>query len=90
MYRLEVSVAADHDLAKLEERISRQDFDRLRGAIKTLAIEPRPNGVRKIKGTERSYRIRVGSFRIIYKIYDDIVLVLILQVLRKNETTYRN
>lgn len=89
MYRLEVSPAADRDLDRLKQRIRRQDFERLRTAIRNLANEPRPQGVRKIRGTERAYRIRVGSYRVVYEIYDNENLVLLLQVARRTETTYR-
>ena len=89
MYRIEISPAADRDLEKLKGRIRRQDFERLRDAIGSLADEPRPQGVRKIKGAERAYRIRVGSYRVVYDIYDNDNLVLILQVVRRSETTYR-
>ena len=89
MYRLEVSPAADRDLEKLKSRIRRQDFERLRDAVGGLAGEPRPQGVRKIKGTEKTYRIRVGSYRVVYEVYDNDNLVLILQVARRSETTYR-
>ena len=88
MYRLEVSPAADRDLAKLKGRIRKQDFERLRAAVRSLADEPRPQGVRKIKGAERAYRIRVGSYRVVYEVYNDDNLVLILQVTRRSETTY--
>jgi len=89
VYRLEVSPAADRDLERLKGRIRRQDFERLRGAVRGLDNEPQPHGVRKIKGAERAYRIRVGSYRVVYKIYDNENLVLILQVARQPETTYR-
>ena len=89
MYRLEVSPAADRDLEKLKGRIRKQDFERLRTAVRSLADEPRPHGVRKIKGAERAYRIRVGSYRVVYEVYNDDNLVLILQVARRTETTYR-
>ena len=89
MYRLEVSPAADRNLERLEERIQRRDFERLRSAIRSLADEPRPHGVRKIEGTERAYRIRVGDYRVVYEIYEQEDLVLILQVARRSETTYR-
>lgn len=88
MYRLEVSPPADRDLEKLKGRIIRQDFERLRDAVRGLAEEPRPRGVRKIKGEERTYRIRVGSYRVVYEVYDNDNLVLILQVARRSETTY--
>ena len=89
MYRLEVSPAADRDLGKLKGRIRRQDFERLRDAVTGLAEEPRPQGIRKIKGEERAYRIRVGSYRVVYEVYDNDNLVLILQIVRRSETTYR-
>lgn len=88
MYRLEVSPAADSDLERLKQRIRRHDFERLRIAIRGLANEPRPHGVRKIKGAERSYRIRVGNYRVVYDVYDNENLVLLLQVARRTETTY--
>ncbi len=88
MYRIEISPAAGRDLDKLKGRINRQDFEHLREALNGLAHQPRPQGVRKIKGLENAYRIRLGSFRIVYDIYDDILLILILQVSRRNEATY--
>jgi mRNA interferase RelE/StbE len=66
-----------------------QDFERLRNAIRSLAREPRPQGVRKIRGAEKAYRIRVGNCRVVYDVYDTDNLVLILQVARRSETTYR-
>jgi len=89
VYRLEVSPAADRDLEKLKDRIRRQDFERLRDAVRGQSEEPRPQGVRKIKGVERAYRIRVGNYRVVYEVYDSDKLVLILQVVRRSETTYR-
>jgi mRNA interferase RelE/StbE len=89
VYRIEVSPAADRDLAKLKDRIRRQDFERLRAAVGNLAREPRPHAVRKIKGETQAYRIRVGSYRIVYEVYDKDNLVLILQIARRSETTYR-
>lgn len=89
MYRLEVSPAADRDLDKLKKRIERHDLERLRAAIRGLADEPRPQGVRKIRGTERAFRSRVGSYRVVYEVYDNENLVLILQVMRRTESTYR-
>ena len=89
MYRVEISPAADRDLEKLKSRIRMQDFERLRNAVRSLAEEPRPQRVRKIRGTENAYRIRVGNYRVVYDVYDSDNLVLILQVARRSETTYR-
>lgn len=89
VYRVEVSPAADRDLEKLKARIRTQDFERLRDAIRSLAQNPRPQGVRKIKGTDKAYHIRVGKYRVVYDVYDSDKLVLILQIARRSEATYR-
>lgn len=89
-YTIEVSPAADRDIQKLKDRIRRDDFERLAAAIDKLALEPRPHGVRKIEGATTTYRIRVGSYRIVYDIYDDKKLVVLLQVIRRSETTYKS
>jgi len=89
VYRVEISPAADRDLERLKTRIRMQDFERLRNAVRSLAEEPRPRGVRKIRGAENAYHIRVGNYRVVYDVYDSDNLVLILQVARRSETTYR-
>ena len=89
MYRVEVSPAADRDLEKPKGRIRRQDFERLRNAVRSLAEKPRPRGARKIRGADKAYRIRVGNYRVVYDVYDSDNLVLILQIGRRGETTYR-
>jgi mRNA interferase RelE/StbE len=88
MHNLKISPGAERDIRRLSQRASRQDFERLRKAITSLADESRPQGVKKIKGVDRVYRIRVGSYRIVYKIYDNENLVLLLQVVRRTEATY--
>jgi mRNA interferase RelE/StbE len=43
-------------------------------AIEALAVNPRPQGYKKLKG-RNGYRIRVGDYRIIYDIIDKILTV---------------
>lgn len=45
-----------------------------------LAEEPRPSGCRKLSGTERDYRIRVGEHRVLYEILDETREVRIYRV----------
>lgn len=89
MYELEVSPAADRAIEKLRGKIQREDFERLRDAVRGLAEEPRPQGVSKLRGSERAYRIRAGSYRVVYEVHDTQRVVLILHVARRSETTYR-
>ena len=58
---------------------------RLDEAIESLANEPRPPGCRKLAGTSDRYRIRVGDYRIVYRIDDGKVTVLVLVIGHRRE-----
>lgn len=47
--------------------------------IQNLADEPRPDGVVKLRGSDNEYRIRVGDYRVRYKIDDESQIGQILQ-----------
>ncbi|PMB17448.1 type II toxin-antitoxin system RelE family toxin, partial [Fischerella thermalis] len=70
-YKVEISKRALKQLNKLSSEFQ----ERIQAKIDDLASEPRPNGVKKLKNRENGYRIRVGDYRILYDIYDDILLI---------------
>jgi mRNA interferase RelE/StbE len=39
-----------------------------------LAINPRPQGYKKLKGRD-SYRIRIGDYRVLYDIFDNKLII---------------
>ena len=84
-YRVEVAPAAGRDL----KRLPRSVHEALQDAITALGDDPWPPGSRKVIGRERSHRIRVGAFRVIYDVFDDERLVVVARVARRTETTYR-
>jgi len=57
--------------------------------IDSLANSPRPSGVKKLENFNNSYRVRVGQYRIIYKIEDRQLIVEIVKVGNRKEV-YRN
>ncbi len=67
------------------EKIQRADQARIIRRIDGLANEPRPDGVKKLKGAVDLYRIRTGDYRVIYQIKDDILLVLVVRVAHRRE-----
>ena len=75
-YRVEVKKSAVKEIAALPKR----DQRRVVRAIDALADDPRPEGVRKLTGAEDAYRIRVGDYRIIYQIADEVLTVLVVRV----------
>jgi len=75
-YRIEVAPAAARQLRKLDPSARR----RVQAAIELLARQPRPAGANKLVGGNDEWRVRTGDYRIIYEIYDQILLVLVLAV----------
>jgi mRNA interferase RelE/StbE len=69
-YRVEINKKARKSLDKLSDFIVAPVLI----AINDLADNPRPQGYRKLKG-RKGYRIRVGDYRVIYEIFDDILLI---------------
>jgi len=76
--------AAEKDLKKLPGEI----FQRIITHIKSLAETPRPSGCRKITGTKNDWRIRVGDYRIIYEVDDNLQVVKVMRV-RDRREAYR-
>jgi mRNA interferase RelE/StbE len=72
-YRIELRPAAIRAL----KRIDHQDRDRIRGAIALLGKDPRPPGAKALQGRD-GLRVRVGNYRIIYTVQDDVLLVIVV------------
>lgn len=66
-YQVELSKRAERQLGKLDPDTQQL----IAAAIDRLAVESRPSGVKKLKGEENVYRIRVRDYRILYEIQDD-------------------
>ena len=81
MYRVLLERAAEKDLARLSSGI----HDRVITAIQALAINPRPPGCRKLTGSQHDWRIRVGDYRVVYEIGDEIHIVRINRVRHRRE-----
>ncbi len=81
MYTIKYTPQATKAIKKAPASIAR----RLIAAIKELAAAPYAMpGVKKLKGTE-GYRLRVGDWRIIYAIHDDILMIWILDAGHRKE-----
>jgi mRNA interferase RelE/StbE len=74
------TVNLDKGVQKILNRLPQKMNDRLVLAMRALAHNPRPHGCIKLEGAESDYRIRVGDFRVIYTVYDDRLVVLVIDV----------
>lgn len=75
-YELLISRSAEKTLRKLPKK----DVSRVVATIEKLAIDPRPQGCRKLSGEDDTYRVRAGVCRIIYEIEDQLLRILILKI----------
>ena len=82
--RIEFARSATKDL----RAIDRQWTARILDAIEALAKDPRPVGCKKLVGSEHTYRIRVGDYRVVYDIHDGDLVVFVVRV-RHRRDVYR-
>jgi mRNA interferase RelE/StbE len=69
------------------DRVAYADHPRIVEAMLAMEDDPRPPGCRKL--FDDIYRIRVGNYRVIYKIDDEHKEVVVGKVARRREDTYR-
>ena len=53
-------------------------------AIKELALNPIPIGVKKLKGRINEYRVRVADYRVIYEIHGEEMIILVIKIGHRN------
>lgn len=82
MYQVRLTSRAQRELNKL----STKDLGRVVAALQQLRDNPRPSGVKKLRGS--IYRIRVGDRRIIYAVFDKENLVVVGKIAKRSKDTY--
>lgn len=64
---------------KFLESLSEPEYSKVKSTMYALAKEPRPFGYKKLKGTN-AYRVRFGDYRIVYEIYDNFLIVEVINI----------
>jgi mRNA interferase RelE/StbE len=65
--------------------LDRQFQQRIQSKIESLAENPLPSGVKKFQGATDHWRIRVGDYRVIYRIDSQRIVVTIVRVAHRRE-----
>ncbi len=79
-YQVEFTSRAFKQLEKLSKDLQQ----RIKNKIYELAENPRSTGVVKLENSDR-YRIRVGSYRVLYEIEDNLLIVTVFRVGHRKE-----
>ena len=83
-YTIEWKTSAEKEL----RRLGRSVIPRIVATVGGLATDPFPAGCRKLKGSEHTFRIRVGDYRVIYEVLVTRLLVEVMRV-RHRKDAYR-
>jgi mRNA interferase RelE/StbE len=71
--------------ARVLRKLPPIDRSRIARRIDALTLTPRPAGAKMLTGPERFYRIRVGDYRVIYQVSDEVLRVLVLRIGHRRE-----
>ncbi len=83
-YQVKLRRAVQKQLEKLAEH----DYELVAQVVSALEQEPRPPRVKKL-AESGLWRLRTGSYRIVYAIDDKERLVIVVRVARRTEDTYK-
>ena len=81
-------VALTSSAEKELEQLPGQWIARIVPRLENLASNPRPAGCKKLRGGNREWRFRVGDYRVVYEIADEIRIVRVNRV-RHRRDVYR-
>jgi mRNA interferase RelE/StbE len=81
VYAVLLEAAAERSLRRLDAVV----FRRVVAELRVLADNPRPAGCRKLSGSERDWRVRVGDYRVIYEIDDRSREVRVMRIRHRRE-----
>ena len=84
LFRVEWKASVDGDLKKLHPSQIPQVVKKL----ELLAENPTPRGCKKLVATERTYRVRIGNYRIIYQV-DYQEKVVMIYYIRHRKDAYK-
>jgi mRNA interferase RelE/StbE len=84
-YELRVKPSVAKDLRS----VPKADVRRILARMKALRDDPRAPGCEKLAGGDELYRVRQGTYRIVYAIHDQRVVVEVVRVGHRREV-YRD
>lgn len=80
-YRLLITASAIKEIDALPTAKARRAVV---SRITALSNDPRPRGCTKLSGSSK-YRVRQGRFRILYRIEDDRLVVIVVRVAHRKD-----
>ncbi len=80
-YEVRLKPSAERELRRLPREVAA----RIAEAVAALGVDPRPHGVKKLLGSATAYRIRIGDYRVIYDVFDGVLVVVVVTIAHRRE-----
>jgi len=80
-YSLEFTASALKEFQTLDRQIQRRVTEK----VKALCEDPFPSGVKELRGEVDHFRIRVGDYRIVYRMDGSRVVIVIVRIGHRRE-----
>jgi mRNA interferase RelE/StbE len=80
-YTVDFTTGAAKEIRRLDQGVRK----RILSSIAELGTDPRPKGGKKLAGEQNAWRIRIGDFRVLYEIQDNILTVTVVRVAHRRE-----
>jgi len=84
-YRIEIKGSA----AKALKKIPKANRKRIVEKIDSLAESPPNPDTTKMKGNNPFHKVRIGDYRIVYEIQEDVLVILVVKIGHRKDI-YRN
>ena len=80
-FRVEWKRSALKEMRSLSRDVVRRVVDCVEG----LKVNPFPAGCRKLTGSEHSYRLRIGDYRVVYSVQSSRLVVEVVRVAHRRD-----
>ena len=81
MFDVQIEKAAEKQL----RRISEDMHGRIIVAMVALGDNPRPAGAKKLSGSANDWRIRIGDYRVLYEIGEEVRIVRVYRIAHRRD-----
>ncbi|MCB1659368.1 MAG: type II toxin-antitoxin system RelE/ParE family toxin [Pseudomonadales bacterium] len=85
MYNIQWQRKARKQVAKITDKATRIDIEE---AVNTLSDLPKAKNVKALTNHQYGYRLRVGNYRVLFDAQNDIQIIDIQEVKKRDDNTY--
>lgn len=83
------SIAWKRSAAKELKQLPKDAIQKALSIVEELTTNPHPPSSKKLSGTDHTYRIRFGDYRLIYNVMDQVLIIEVIRV-GYRKSVYRN